>query len=354
MGVYERISMIAVIIAGGSGTRLWPLSTHDYPKQLLRINGDKNSLLQNTYRRAKQLADDVYVMPETRLTKHVVEQLPELKPERLIVEPALRGTANCVIAVLSQLSRDHDPDEPIAFLWADHYIRDIAGFLHSFRVAAKTAAATRRLVLVGVEPDYPATGFGYIEKGDRIQGGKFIFHVASFKEKPSYETAQEYFRSGNYLWNTGYLVGSISAFKDTMQRHAPEMYKRYEQLCATTSAQAYQELYAGFETDVLEYALTERTPELLVVPATFDWIDLGSFADIHKIVERDKRRNHVQGRVEVEEVENSYIQNQDDKPVVVIGLDNIVVVNSPDGILVARKDLSQKVGAISKRFTQPK
>lgn len=345
--------MIAVIIAGGSGTRLWPLSTHDYPKQLLRINGDEHSLLQNTYARAQQLADTVYVLPETRLREQVIKQLPTLKPDHLIIEPALRGTASCVLAALARISRDHDPEEPIAFLWADHYIRDIAGYLHSFQVASKTSRTTGRVVLVGVEPDYPATGFGYVEKGELLKGGDFVFNVNSFKEKPSYEVAQEYVRSGNYLWNAGYMVGSLTAFTQTMHRYTPDLYEQYERLRTAPSEAVYRERYLQLKTIAIDYAFMEKVPNLLVVPANFDWIDLGSFADVHKIVNHDGHGNHVQGRVELDEVENSFIQNQSEKPLVVIGLDNVVVVNSPHGILVTRKDLSQRVGSISKRLVPP-
>src|SRR5438445_10934314 len=156
--------MIVVIIAGGSGTRLWPLSTPDYPKHLLKINGSDASLLEATYQRARKLTENIYVVTDSSHVEHVREQLDELPAEAFIVEPARRGTANCIVAALAHISQKHDTQEPIAFIHADHYIRDTAGFTYSFRLAERVATREKRIVLVGVEPDKPATGFGYIEK----------------------------------------------------------------------------------------------------------------------------------------------------------------------------------------------
>jgi mannose-1-phosphate guanylyltransferase/mannose-6-phosphate isomerase len=346
--------MIAVIIAGGSGTRLWPLSTPDYPKHLLKVNGDNSSLLQNTYRRAKEVAgspESVYVISEVGHIQHVKDQLSEMPEDNFIAEPARRGTASCIVAALEKIAGKHDANEPIAFMAADHYVRDTAGFVQSFKIAGSTAQKQGRIVLVGVEPDYPATGFGYIQKDGVLENGALVYNVHSFKEKPDHETAQEYLRSGNYLWNCSYFIASLDTFKKVMQTHAPELFTNYEKL-EQAADENYEETYLSFEDISIDYALIEKVPDLLVIPASFDWMDLGSFADMYKAVEHDEAGNHMVGRVESEEVQNSLVQNQEDKPVAVIGLDNVVVVNTPAGILVARKDLSQRVGAVSKRLNQ--
>lgn len=344
--------MIVVIIAGGSGTRLWPLSTPSYPKHLLKINGDDKSLVQHAFQRARSISDKVYVVSEASHIQHVKDQLGELPEQAFIVEPARRGTAHCIVAALAEIGKDNPSDEPIAFIHADHYIRDVEGFAHSFRVAERVSRAQGRIVLVGVEPDYPATGFGYIQKGERLQGdSEYVFNVNNFKEKPDHATAQTYLKSGNYLWNGGYFVGSIQTFKKVMQADAPDLLASYEQLVATTP-ETYQQTYLAFENIAIDYALIEKVQDLLVVPASFDWMDLGSFKDIYEVADRDADGNHVSGKVEVEEVDHAYIQNLEDKPVAVIGLYNVVVVNTPDGILVARKDMAQKVGDVSKRLQQ--
>jgi mannose-1-phosphate guanylyltransferase/mannose-6-phosphate isomerase len=344
--------MIVVIIAGGSGTRLWPLSTSEYPKHLLRVNGDQNSLLQNTYERAKQVAqgvEGVYVVSEAGHIQFVREQLPELSDDHFIVEPARRGTASCLAAALVRLSAAHDGGEQVTFVAADHYVRDNVGFMQSFKLAEHTSEKQGRIVLIGVEPDYPATGFGYVQKGDLLEQDALVYNVHSFKEKPDHKTAQEYLSSGNYLWNCSYHVGSIEMFKQAMQTHAPQLFANYQKL-ASASPENYEAAYLEFENVSIEYALIEKAQNLLVIPASFDWMDLGSFADLYNSVDHDEAGNHTHGEVETEEVENSFIQNHSDKPMAVIGLDNVAIINTPNGILVTRKDLSQKVGEVSKRF----
>lgn len=342
--------MIIVIIAGGSGTRLWPLSTPGYPKHLLKVNGSDLSLLQNTYKRAKQLTDKIYVVSEKGHIEHVKSQLPELSDDNFIIEPARRGTANCIVAALAQISKSNDPDEVIVSVHADHYIRDIAGFVYTLKAAGEAATKYQRIVLIGVEPSYPAISFGYIQKTDLIDEDRFVFNVDGFKEKPDHETAMEYLKSGSYLWNCGYFVGSINIFKKAMHEHAANLLENYERLSEANNTESYDEVYLSFENDSIDYALIEKVDDLLVVPATFDWLDLGSYSDMHKAVGGDKNGNYVKGKVEVDEVENSFIQNNEDKSLAVIGLDNVVVINTPEGIIVARKDLSQKVGEVSKRI----
>lgn len=343
--------MIVVIIAGGSGTRLWPLSTPGFPKHLLTIGGDTSSLLQNTYTRAKKLGNDVYIVSEASHIEHVKEQLADLPEDHFIVEPARRGTANCILTALVHIGKSHSADEPIAFIHADHYIRDIAGFQHSFRIANKMAKEHGRIVLIGVEPDQPAVGFGYIQKAKILDEELFVHGVDSFKEKPDFRTAQKYLRSGNYLWNCGYFVGSINIFKEKMAVDAPDLLVNYNQL-AEASEDAYEDAYLSLTSEAIDYALIEKVKDLLVVPAGFDWMDLGSFADIAKVTDADENGNYVQGKAELEEVQNSYIENQTDLPIAVIGLDNCVVINTAHGMLVARKDLSQKVGDVSKRLNK--
>jgi mannose-1-phosphate guanylyltransferase len=344
--------MIVVIIAGGSGTRLWPLSTSSYPKHLLNINDEPLSLVQNTYKRARQVTTDdkIYVATEASHVQYVKDQLSDLPDGAFVVEPARRGTAHCILAALAEIEKNHDPEEPIAFMAADHYIRDMDGFAQSFKLADTVVRAEQRILLVGIEPDFPATGFGYIQKGDPLEGQQFVYNVSNFKEKPDFATAQEYLNSGRYLWNAGYFVGSVKAFRDKMNTYAPDLLKNYESLLNTTDEAAYKDLYLGFENIAIDYMLIEKVPDLLVIPASFDWMDLGSFNDMYNAVDKDNMGNHLKGNVEIEDAQNIFVENFEDKPVAVIGLDNVVVVNTPDGVLVLRRDLSQKVGDIAKRI----
>ena len=343
--------MISVIIAGGSGTRLWPLSTPEYPKHLLKVNGESDSLLQKTYKRAKTFADTVYVVTDASHSDHVKKQLSGLGDDQLIIEPARRGTASCIVASLAHVGNRHDDNEAIAILSADHYVRDTKGFKHSFEVAGKVSEDSKRIVLVGVEPTSPAIGFGYIQKDEIFDKDNYVFNVHSFKEKPDYETAKKYLQTGNYLWNCGYFVGSFATFQGKMSKYSPQLAKNLEMLMGTKTREEFEDVYLGFENDTIDYALIEKVDDLLVVPASFDWMDLGSFGDLHKASSNNKQGNHVLGRVELESVQNSFVENyEDSKPIAVLGLDNIVVVNTKDGILVARKDLAKEIGIISKKI----
>ena len=343
--------MIVVIIAGGSGTRLWPLSTPDYPKHLLKLDGDSLSLLQHTHKRAKRLTDKVYVVSEASHIHFVKEQLSELPEDAFIIEPARRGTASCILAALAHVAKDNSEDEPIIFMHADHYIRDTSGFVHSCKLAVKASEQYGQLVLLGIEPQSASTTLGYIKKGELLDETSFIFKVDSFKEKPDRETARTYINSGDYLWNAGYFVGSVKVFKQAMQAAAPEMLNSYQKL-SDASDKTYQEVYLSLENIPIDYALIEKVKDLLVIPASFDWMDLGLFSDLHRAIGGDEKGNYVRGRVETENVQNTFVHNQEDKPVVVIGLDNVAVINTPRGVLITRKDLSQKVGDVSKRLEE--
>lgn len=339
--------MIIVIIAGGSGTRLWPLSTSDYPKHLLKINGDPKSLLQHTYERARRITDKIYIVSEASHIVHVKEHLKGLADDYFIVEPGRRGTANCIISALAYIGKTNDHDEAIVAIHSDHFIRDIRGFVNSFQIADKISKSQKKIVLIGAEPDYPATGFGYIEKGEVIKDNNYLFKVKSFKEKPDFELAKQYLNSGNYLWNCGYFVGSINTFKDKMEHYAPDLLNNYLKLYNASEADN-NDIYLSFENQSIDYSLIEKVKDLLVVPASFDWLDIGSYNDLHKIIGSDENGNHIDGNIVLDNINNSLIMNEESKPVVCIGLDNVVIINSKDGILVSRKDLSQKVGDLVK------
>lgn len=344
--------MITVIIAGGSGTRLWPLSTSNYPKHLLKLIGDR-TMVQQAYDRAKRLGDKVYVVTEAGHADHMKKQLSDLPEEAFLIEPGRRGTAHCIAFALDVIARKHDTSEPIAFIHADHHVRDIEGFMRSFAVAAKISMERKSIVLIGIEPTYPATGFGYIQRDGVISEDSSAYVVESFKEKPDFETARQYVDSGNYLWNCGYFVGSVDVFLEEMKQNASELKEHYDILAAISDpdSEEYKNAYLEFDNQVIDIALIEKAKELAVVSASFDWMDVGSFKDLHDVVSRDQLGNYVYGdQVFAIDTESAYVRNEESKPVAVIGLDNVVVVNTAAGLLVVRKDISQRAGEVAKQL----
>ena len=345
--------MIIVIIAGGSGTRLWPLSTHNFPKHLLKLTNEK-SLLQNTYERVKDLSENIFVIPEKTHAKHVYSQLPGLPRKNILVEPARRGTASCFILALSEIRRRKLPSQAILFLWADHLIKDKKGFAKTAQQAATLAEKERKLVFTGVKPTYPSTGLGYMKKGKSLgKSNKYAFELKHFVEKPDRKTAQHYLKSKQYLWNTGYLTGTIESFEKAIRDHSPRLWNDYIDLSDAMLALRRRRLYMEFVSEPIDTALSEHVPDALVVQGNYDWLDVGSFQDLHRASLQDKNGNYVNGQnVELENVSNSYVRNEDGLPVAIIGLENIAVVVNDNGVLITNKDHAQKVGDLSKKLQQ--
>lgn len=342
--------MITVIIAGGSGTRLWPLSTNGFPKHLLKLTNEK-SLLQNTLERVSKITslDSIFVVPEVSHVEHVYEQLRELNKKNILIEPGRRGTASCFIYALSELKKKAvNEQEPILFLWADHLIRDDDAFSATALKAGEVSEKEQKLVFIGVEPTHPSTGFGYIERNGTVAGWQQVYKLASFKEKPNKKTAEIFLEAGNYLWNAGYLVGTVSTFEREIKTHSLRLWNNYNKLLTTKNLET---TYLEFESEPIEFALSEKVKDGLVVPGTFDWVDVGSFHDLHEVSGKDEAGNHTRGEnIILESVTNSFVRNETETPVAVVGLDNVVVINSPNGVLVVNKNFAQKVGEVAKKI----
>jgi mannose-1-phosphate guanylyltransferase len=338
--------MIICIIAGGSGTRLWPLSQPDYPKHLLRLTGEQ-SLLQNTYDRVLESTDQIYVITEASHADAVRLQLPGLDPDRVLVEPGRRGTASCIAYALAVIGVDHH-NETVGFLAADHHIADTAGFGATVSAAGQASESERLITLIGLQPTYPATGFGYIQSGDLVAtiDGIPVKKAHRFVEKPAYDLAKSYIADGNYLWNLSLFIAPHEVFVDTMNRYSPVLYAGYESLVSSVGRPEFRQAYLDLPTDSIDYALMEHVPDLLVVPGQFDWADVGSFTDLHAIL-RGMDGNAMAGEVYQVDCEDSMI-HASDKPIVAIGLSGIVVIDTPEGLLVCSKEQSQKVGDMAK------
>lgn len=344
--------MVIVIIAGGSGTRLWPLSQGDHPKHLLSLTGE-NSLLQNTYRRSRLITDDVYVVTEASHSKIVEQQVPELSSHQLIVEPGRRGTASCTVLALSRVAQNHDPDETVVFLHADHHIVDEDGFAATVRAAAQASKLKNSLALIGLEPTHPATGFGYIECGEEValEEGLPVMLVKSFKEKPDAQTAKKYLKAGNYLWNLGLFAASLKLWRQEFEAYSPYYYEALVSL-ESLDGEKLNKFYLELESAPIDTALIENTKQLVVIPGRFDWADIGSFFDLHKILQGNDG-NVLKGDVHMIDCDDSMIHGTD-KPIIAIGLSGLIVVDTPEGLLVCSKTQSQLVGELSKKLQAKK
>lgn len=343
--------MIIVIIAGGSGTRLWPLSQPSYPKHLLKLTGE-TSLLQNTYKRAKEVSGEIYVITEASHSREVKAQLPELSDAHVIVEPGRRGTASCIVLALSHLAQSHSSNEPVVFLHADHHITNTREFAKTVRTAAHIAGEEHKIALIGLMPTYPATGFGYIEAGNEISNsdGLSIHEAKSFKEKPTYDTAQDYIAAGNYFWNLGLFAAPIKVFLENIEQNAPDLQAALIKLKSVKGEEELAQAYLALKSQPIDTALIEKTKQLLVIPGKFDWADIGSFFDLHKVLQQEDT-NSIKGEVVQLDCEDSMIHAAN-KPVIAIGLSGVVVIDTPEGLLVCAKERSQQVGDLAKKLQE--
>jgi mannose-1-phosphate guanylyltransferase len=339
--------MRTIIIAGGAGTRLWPLSTSTFPKQFLEIDDSGRSLLQHTYDRVALRSDSVYIVSSQPVAEITASQLPEIK-DNIVVEPSRRGVANALFLGLRRLELDGIPDdEPLFIIWSDHLIRDVKAFTECVDTALSAVASGANLVQFGIVPTHASTGLGYIKKGSRSELGDKLFEIDDFKYQPDQQTANDYFSSGQYLWNAGYFITTASYIKAEIKRESPDSYKDLTAILTTNNSEL-SGVYDNLNVSLLDHVLNEKMKNALTIACTFDWMDVGNFRDLHSVSDLDDEGSYIKGAVSILDVSDSYIRNDLDTPLAVIGLDNVVVVNSPQGILVMSKSHAQRVGEVAK------
>lgn len=343
--------MIACIIAGGSGTRLWPLSTSKYPKQFLTLDSSGRSLLQKTYDRVSEIADKVYLVTSEEIREESISQLPEIK-DNIIVEPSRRGVANALYLAFRRFREDGiKDDEPIFVLWGDHLIHAESTFHETIEEACQSLKSGANLVQFGIVPNHPSNQLGYIKKGSNLDKTENVYEIDSWKYQPDQETANEWFATGDYLWNAGYFMSTMGYVVGEIKNKSPDSFKEYIAIIDANEKQL-QDVYNSQEGAILDHVLSEKMTGAHVIACTFDWIDIGNFHDLHSVSSLDENDNHVKGKVDHLDVSESFLLNEAEIPVAVVGLDNIVVVVSKNGILVANKSQARKVGDIAKRIAK--
>ncbi|GAC1328833.1 MAG: hypothetical protein NVSMB17_04630 [Candidatus Dormibacteria bacterium] len=343
----------AVILAGGAGTRLWPLSRSGTPKHLLPLLQGK-TLLRATYERARLVADRVLVVTEASQLAACRAELPELGDNDWIAEPARRGTAACLALAASILPREG----VMVSLHADHLIPDAEAFASTVKAAMDAVGRLNKLGTLGLVPRGPSTGFGYIEKGESLgeQDGVALFRAARFVEKPPLEEAEEMVKSGRFLWNTGIFAWPNALFLEELHRHAPGV-AAGSQLAARARAAGredeYREAYLAVEEMAVDNAVMEKTAELVVMEAAFAWSDVGSWADLRDILPLDPEGNAISGdAVVLDGIGNVIFNAVEGKVVAVVGADDLVVVQTDRAILVIPRDRVQEVKGLVARLKE--
>lgn len=334
----------AVILAGGAGTRLWPLSRSGTPKHLLPLL-DGKTLLRATYERARLVADRVLVVTEATQLAACREQLPELAEEDWIAEPGRRGTAACLALAAAVLP----VDGVMTSLHADHLVPDTEAFARTVRAAMSAVARLGVLGTLGLTPREPSTGFGYIEKGAPLgdEDGVPVFTAARFVEKPPLEEAQRMVASGAYLWNTGIFAWPNGVFLAELNRHAPAIAagaRRAAEARAAGHDDEYRSAYLSIEEMAVDHAVMERTEHLVTLEADFAWSDVGSWADLRDVLPQDADGNAVSGDgVVLDGTGNIVFASSGGRLVAVVGASDLVVVDTPGAVLVIPRDRVQDV-----------
>ena len=336
-----------VILSGGSGSRLWPLSRQNQPKQFLALIGER-SLYQETILRANGLPD---VEPPVTVCSEdhrfmVGEQLQEIgiRHGGIVLEPMARNTAPAIALAALRVLAD-DAQATMLILPADHLIEDEGAFRDAVAKATELAAADW-LVTFGIHPDAPETGYGYIARGENLSDG--AYRVGHFVEKPDRQTAQSYIEAGTYVWNSGMFLFKAQRFLDELQRHAPEILSAARQAYEAAESdldfiRVGKAAFAASPNDSIDYAVMEKTDRAAVVPMSCGWSDIGSWSSLWTAAERDGDGNRHDGDVLSIDTRNSLVRASDGRMIATIGVEDLIIVDTPDATLVARKDRVQDV-----------
>jgi mannose-1-phosphate guanylyltransferase len=335
----------AVIMAGGAGTRLWPAARQEMPKQLQRLIFDRPLIAETVQRMARHYSlERILIVTAARYADPIREVVPELPAENIISEPFGRNTAAAIALAAFRIARDN-PEAVFAVFPADHVVLKPEVLFAALDFAGELAQQ-HRVVDIGVPPSHPETGYGYIELGERIgeRNGVEAFAVRRFVEKPSREKAEEYLAAGNYIWNSGMFVWRAGEYLDALRTHLPNTYNRLE-AAIVAGDEALAEAYAQIEDISVDYAIMEKTSDVVAVPADCDWRDIGDWAALYDMMDHDPDGNAFSGEHVTLDTTNSLLIAPG-KLVAAIGVSDLILVEQGDVVLVMRRDRAQDVKKI--------
>lgn len=338
-------------MAGGVGSRFWPVSTTEYPKQFHDMLGSGSTLIQKTFSRLSKLvpAENILILTNERYNDIVLEQLPLIQPGQVLLEPAMRNTAPCILYASLKIKKQN-PEAVMVVAPSDHWIEDENAFAENLKTCFDFSANHNALMTLGITPTFPNTGFGYIEfdKTDSNQVKK----VNQFREKPDYETAKSFLEAGNFLWNGGIFIWSVQSIIASFEKFQPQMnalfMQGYDTFNTPSEKQFISDNYEKAENVSIDYAVMEKADNVFVLPAAFDWNDLGTWGQLHDKIDKDENNNGViNARVIMENASNNIIRSDADKIIVIDGLHDYIIVDKEGILLIYPKSKEQDIKRIT-------
>ncbi|WP_417213284.1 mannose-1-phosphate guanylyltransferase [Bizionia sp.] len=337
----------AILMAGGVGSRFWPVSTQDFPKQFHDMLGTGDTLIQKTFSRLSKLIpkENIFILTNERYNDLVFEQLPEITKRQVVLEPAMRNTAPCILYASLKIQKENS-DALMIVAPSDHWIEDEAAFTTNVKQAFEFCKSHDALMTLGIKPTFPNTGYGYIEYDKTTETD--IKPVKQFREKPNYKTAKAFIEQGNFLWNAGIFMWSVSSVIDAFKNNQSELFTLFESGISAYNtekeASFIAENYGKAENISVDYAIMESSNNVYVLPATFDWNDLGTWGSLYDKLDKDTNKNAVvNAQTLTEDASGNMIRTDGKKLVVIDGLTDYIVVDKAEVLLIFPKSKEQDI-----------
>lgn len=348
----------AVIMAGGIGSRFWPVSTEAFPKQFHDMLGTGQTLLQKTFSRLNKIipSENIYILTNEIYLEITLQQLPDISEKQVVLEPAMRNTAPCILLSALKIKKDN-PNALMLVAPSDHWIEDENAFANDIQTCFDAAQKTDILLTLGVEPTFPNTGYGYIEIENEIEiENDGIVKVKQFREKPDYDTAKQFLAAGNFLWNAGIFIWSAKSIVASFEKYLPEMNSIFSSGIAVLNTSEEKKFienhYSEAENISIDYGILEKAENVFVKKATFDWNDLGTWGALYDKLKSDTSGNSVvNAETFLKNSKNNIIYTSSKKLVVLDGIENYIVVDKEDVLLLFPKEKEQEIKELLKEIT---